>query len=184
MPKHNEADHEIDVWSVEGKFQHLIYSPKGAVEGFLIDTDGVPTQFVTDPQDPSTLSLFGKMKAGQQVTVEGTEPPPSPKGEPEHSIYRFERLAAVDGKGVKPPQPPAEVSGKVVRFNYAKHGAINGFVLDNGDFVHTKPDGFDGLDLKVGDKVTAEGAMHPLVTGEGRVVEAITVNGKPVGPAH
>ena len=181
MPK---PHHEIDVWSVEGQFQHLIYSPKGAVEGFLIDTDGVPTQFVTDPQDPATLTLFGKMKQGQAVTVEGTEPPPSPKGEAVHSIYKFERLATVDGKESKPPQPPAEVSGKIVRFNYAKHGAVNGVVLDSGDFVHTKPDGFNGLDLKVGDKISAEGAMRPLVTGEGRVVEAITVNGQPVGPAH
>lgn len=181
MPK---PHHEVDVWSVEGQFQHLIYSPKGAIEGFLIDTDGVPTQFVTDPQDPSTLSLFGEMKQGRSVTIEGTEPPPSPKGEAVHSIYRFERLAAVDGKASKPSQPPAEVSGKVARFNYAKHGAINGVVLDSGDFIHTRPDGFDGLGLKVGDKVTAEGAMHPLVTGEGRVVEATTVNGKPVGPAH
>ena len=181
MPK---PHHDIDVWSVEGQFQHLIYSPKGAIEGFLIDTDGVPTQFVTDPQDPATVDLFGTMKQGQSVTVEGTEPPPSPKGDAVHSIYKFERLAAVDGKEAKPPQPPAEVSGTVARFNYAKHGAVNGVVLDSGDFIHTKPDGFDGLGLKVGDKVTAEGAMRPLATGEGRVVEAITVNGQPVGPVH
>jgi hypothetical protein len=178
MPKPHQ---EVDVWSVEGQFQHLIYSPKGAVEGFLIDTDGVPTQFVTDPQDPAATAVVGKLKRGQPVTVEGTEAPPSPKGEAAHSVYRFEHLAAVDGKPTKPPHPPEAIAGKIARFNYAKHGAVNGVVLDNGDFIHTKPDGFEGLDLKIGDKITAEGATHPLSTGEGRVVEAITVNGKPVG---
>ena len=32
-----------------------------------------------------------------------------------------------------------------MRLNYAKHGAANGVVLDNGDFVHTRPDGFAAL---------------------------------------
>lgn len=183
MP-HPKPEKDIDVWSVEGRFQHLIYSPKGAVEGFLIDTDGVPTQFVTDPHDPSTLAQLGSLEAGQSLTVEGTEPPPSPKGDAAHSLYRFERLAAVDGKETKPAHPHGEVAGTVVRFNYAKHGAPNGVVLDTGDFIHTRPDGMEKLGLKVGDKVKAEGASQRLATGKGRVIEAVSVNGEPVGPAH
>ena len=49
-------------------------------------------------------------------------------------------------------------------------------MLDNGDFVHTRPQGFARLNLKVGDRVQAEGRVRPLATGEGRVVEAARVN--------
>jgi hypothetical protein len=70
------------------------------------------------------------------------------------------------------------VDGTVVRFNYARHGQANGVVLDTGDFVHTKPDGLARLALKVGDKVRAEGRSQPLATGQGRVVEAVRVNGQ------
>ncbi|MGI4778600.1 MAG: hypothetical protein ACRYGA_10870 [Janthinobacterium lividum] len=183
MP-HPKPEHEVDVWSVDGRFQHLIYSPKGAIEGFLIDTDGVTTQFVADLHDLSTLAQLGTLREGQSLTVEGTEAPPSPKGEAAHSLYRFERLAAVDGRKAQPAHPYAEVAGTVVRFNYAKHGAPNGVVLDTGDFVHTRPGGLEKLGLKVGDEVTAEGAAQPLATGSGRVIEAVSVNGRPVGPAH
>lgn len=181
MPHPHEM---IDVWSVEGQFQQLVFSPKGGIEGVLIDTDGVPTQFVTDPHDPAVADLFGKLRAGQSLVIEGSEAGPSPKGEPAHSVYDFERLVSVDGKAPKAPQPRGDVVGTVVRFNYAKHGAANGVVLDTGDFVHTRPDGFERLGLKVGDKVKAEGEARALVTGAGRVIEAHTVNGKPVGPAH
>jgi hypothetical protein len=174
----------LDVWSVEGTFQHLIYSPKGAIEGVLIDTDGVATQFVTEPNDPSIAAQFAGLRQGQVLVIEGTEAGPSPKGEAVHTVYQFERLASVDGKKPAAPHPHLEAAGTVVRFNYAKHGAPNGVVLDNGDFVHTKPDGMERLGLKVGDKVRAEGDARPLAVGKGRVIEARSVNGKPVGPAH
>lgn len=174
----------IDVWAVEGQFQHLVFSPEGGIEGVLIDTDGVPTQFVTDPHDLAVVELFRKLRAGQTLVIEGSEAGPSPKGEAAHSVYDFDRLVSVDGKTPKSPRPHGEVVGTVVRLNYAKHGAANGVVLDNGDFVHTKPDGFERLGLKIGDKVKAEGEACPLVTGTGRVIEAHTVNGKPVERAH
>ncbi|WP_076998195.1 hypothetical protein [Variovorax sp. KK3] len=181
MPHPHEA---IPVWSVEGRFQHLIYSPKGAVEGVLIDTDGISTQFVIDPHDPSVAEQFTGLRAGQTLVVEGIEAGPSPKGEPAHTVYAFERLASVDGKEPATVRPHEEAAGTVVRFNYAKHGAANGVVLDNGDFIHTRPEGLDRLGLKIGDKVKAEGAARPLVTSTGRVIEARSVNGKPVAPAH
>ena len=176
--------HEIDVWSVEGRFQHLIYSPKGTIEGVLIETDGVPTQFVTDPHDLGVAEQVTGLRAGQTLVMEGTEPGPSSKGEPAHSVYVFERLASVDGKAPKAALASEDAAGTVVRLNYARHGAPNGVVLDNGDFVHTRPDGFERLGLKVGDKVRAQGAARPLATGTGRVIEARSVNGRPVAPAH
>lgn len=174
------APAEIDVWSVEGTFQHLVYSPKGTVEGLVIETDGAPAQFVCDGHDPAASAGLDKLKAGQAVVIEGTVAEPSPKGKPAHEVYQLERLVSVDGKPVAPAHKPADVSGTVVRFNYAKHGAPNGVVLDSGDFVHTKPDGLERLGLKLGDTVKAEGDARPLAGGAGRVVEARTVNGKPV----
>ncbi|WP_428383504.1 hypothetical protein [Nevskia ramosa] len=176
--------HEADVWSVEGRFQHLIYSPKGGVEGVLIDTDGVSTQFVTDPHDPSVAEQFSALRVGQALVIEGSDHGPSPKGEPAHWVYAFKRLASIDGKPPKLSAAGEEASGKVIRYNYAKHGAANGVVLDNGDFIHTKPEGLARLGLKIGDQVKAEGMARPLVTGSGRVIEATRVNGKPVEPAH
>ncbi len=177
-------DDEVDVWSVEGRFQQLVFSPKGAVEGLMIDTDGVPTQFVCDPHDAGVSDSFMALRPGQALVIEGTEAEPSPKGEPEHTVYRLERLVSIDGKPVRARHDADTAVGTVVRFNYAKHGAANGVVLDTGDFVHTKPEGMARLQLKIGDKVEAEGDMRPLATGHGGVMEARRINGVPVGPAH
>ena len=49
-------------------------------------------------------------------------------------------------------------------------------MIDKRDIVHTRPPGFAQLNLKVGDRVQAEGRVRPLATGEGRVVEAARVN--------
>jgi len=168
--------HDIDIWSVEGRFRHLIYSPKGSIEGVLIDTDGVATQFVFDAHDAQAGQAFASLKTGQRLVIEGTETGPSPKGEAAHTVYGFERLASVDGR--EPAPASAGASGTVVRFNYARHGEANGVVLDSGDFVHTRPAGLAKLGLRVGDKVEAEGRAHPLTTGSGRVVEATRVNGQ------
>ena len=178
------AHDTIDIWSVEGQLQQLIYSPKGGIEGVLIDTDGVPTQFVFGPHDDAAGTAFAALRTGQTLVIEGSEQGPSPKGDAAHTVYQLERLVSVDGREPKGAPAEAAVSGTVVRFNYARHGEANGVVLDTGDFVHTKPDGLKRLGLKVGDKVKAEGASRPLVTGHGRVVEAHSVNGKQVAPAH
>lgn len=180
MPRpHHHPAPDDDIWSVEGRFQHLVYSPKGGVEGLLIDTDGIATQFVVDPHDATSVGQLLGLQAGQTLAVEGRKTPPSPKGEGEHVVYRFERLAAVEGKAPAAPKD-AEVRGKVVRFNFAKHGAPNGVVLDSGDFVHTRPDGLARLGLQIGDAVHAEGAAQPLATGGGRVIEVRRINGQPL----
>lgn len=184
MPANTNENHEIDVWSVEGQFLHLIYSPKGTIEGLMIDSDGAPAQFVCDAHDSGAWTGLAALKAGQAVVLEGTVAKPSPKGEPDHEVYQLERLVSVDGKPVAPQPGAVQLTGTVVHLNYARHGEANGVVLDSGDFIHTKPDGLKRLGLKVGDKVKAEGDIRPLATGGAHVMEAGKVNGKPVGPAH
>jgi len=170
----------IDIWSVEGRFQHLVYSPKGGIEGVLIDTDGIATQFVFDRHEQAAATAFAGLRPGQALVIEGAEQGPSPKGDAAHSVYQFERLVSVDGRTPQDAPPRKEIAGTVVRLNYARHGEANGVVLDTGDFIHTKPDGFARLGLKVGDTVRAEGRAQPLATGGGHVVEAVRVNGRRV----
>ncbi|QSI33735.1 hypothetical protein GNX71_30880 [Variovorax sp. RKNM96] len=174
----------IDIWSVEGRFQHLVYSPKGGIEGVLIDTDGVTTQFVFDRHDEAAAAAFAGLRPGQALVIEGAEQGPSPKGDAAHTVYRFERLDSVDGQAPEAASASQEIAGTVVRLNYARHGEANGVVLDTGDFVHTKPDGLARLGLKIGDKVRAEGRTQPLATGGGQVVEAVRVNGRRVAQAE
>lgn len=181
MPHPHEL---IDVWSIEGQFQHLVFSPKGGIEGLLIDTDGVPTQFVTDPHDRAMTDLLLTLRTGQTLVVEGTEVAPSPKGEPAHSVYAVERLVSVDGEAPEVPEPSGDIVGTVVRLNYARHGAANGVVLDTGDFVHTRPEGFKRWGLKIGDKIKVNGEARALVTGTGQVIEAHAINDKPMGPTR
>ena len=67
---------------------------------------------------------------------------PSSKGESDHTVYRFERLASVDGRATEPLSANDGTRGTVVRFNCAKRGEPN---------------------------------------GAGRVIEAMSANGQPIG---
>ena len=178
----DEAAGTVDVWSVEGVFQQLVYSPKGAIEGVLIDTDGIATQFVTDAHDDATAGLLATLRPGQALVLEGIDAGPSPRGEPPHTVYQFERLVSVDGQPPRVAPASATVSGRVVGFNHTRHGTPNGVLLDSGDFVHTRPEGFERLGLKGGDMLEAEGPSRPLATGGGRAIEAHRANGHVIAP--
>ena len=87
---------------------------------------------------------------------------------------RVELVAIAGATPAKTPQPRAH-RGRVVRFNYARHGEANGFILESGDFIHTAPKGFKKLKVKVGDVIEAEGEITALFDGRGVVVEAEVV---------
>ncbi len=162
-----------------GTYLHLVHDPKGGVEGFLVQADGETIQFVLDKHDDASGALVATLKSGQAVVVAGEALPPSPKGRGAHPVRAFRKLVSIDGQ--RPSKVDAAATGyagKIVRFNYARHGAPNGYVLDSGDFIHVKPDGFTKLGLKVGDAVRAQGDAHFLATGGGWAVEAERVNGK------
>ncbi len=176
---------DLQVWSVEGHVQHLIYSPKGTIEGLMIDSEGAPVQFVVDAHDVAALHSLSSVRPGQLVVIDGTLAPPSPKGDAEHEVYHWEQLVSVDGHDASPPPDRHTLSGTVARLNYARHGAPNGVVLDSGDFIHTKPEGFERLALQVGDAVRAEGPTRPLAGGPAQVMEAHIVNDIRLGdPGH
>jgi len=171
--------------SLVGKFQHVIYSPKGAIEGILIDVEKEPMQMVFKRDSHEESRAFEDLHQGQRVVIKAIPKGVSPKGDSDHPVFEFLRLVSVDGrKPSKHKKSSGSVfSGVVTRLNYARHGAANGVVLDTGDFLHTKPDGMLRLKLKVGDAVRADGESRPLSTGGGKAIEAIRVNGKLVNRA-
>ena len=167
---------------VTGKFQYLIFSPKGSVEGVLLRGARELSQIVFDRHDEATAEDFGQLRTDQKVSVRARLQGPSAKGASEHAVFSYVRLVSVDGRkpGKRSAAAAPSATGRVTRLNYARHGAPNGVVLNTGDFVHTRPEGFAGLKLKVGDKVRAEGESRPMKVGAGRVVEAVRVNGRRV----
>lgn len=149
-------------WQLEGTLAQLLYSPRGTVEGLLLDVDGTVAQFVVDKHE---AHLPHDIAAGQKLSLIGALRKPSPKGEAEHEVYDLIEIVGNKHEAEK------ELSGKVARLNYAKHGEPNGVVLESGDFIHTKPEGLRQLGWKVGDQVKAKGPVQRLATGDGHVLE-------------
>ncbi len=177
--------------TIDGEFRYPLYSPRGCVEGVMLHAGHAAVQLVFEPHGDTAASAFETLRAGTRVRVEAHAMAPSDQGEADHPLYRFEQLVSVEGRA--PDRSPraserAPYSGIVVRLNFARHGAPNGFVLDNGDFIHTRPEGMAELSLGVGDRVEADGDARPLMSGCGVVVEASVVNGRALGqprrPAH
>ena len=168
--------------SLKRQFLHVIFSPKGELEGAMLAFENGNGQIVFDRHDEAAGAAFAAMHQGQTVVVTATAMGPSPKGKNEHPVFELVNVESVDGEKLAkaPAEKRSDYEGTVVRLNYARHGAANGVVLDTGDFIHLKPEGMAKLALKVGDKVAADGDAHFMVTARGWAVEATRVNGKPV----
>jgi hypothetical protein len=117
------------------------------------------------------------LKKGQNLVVQAKRQGGSLKGESQHPVFGSVRLVSIDGR--KPLKHKAAkgaaFTGIATRFNYARHGEPNGVVLDNGDVIHTKPQGLAGLKLELGDKVSADGEVRPLKGGEWQAHQVVIV---------
>ncbi len=143
MPKESSAPSVV----LRGRVVSFNVSPKGDLEGVVLQLrDGTAqVNFAKGAHEAAE-----RWTVGSSVSLRGVL-------EEEgfaHPVYRLE---------------PEEgcVRGKVARLNFARHGEPNGFVLDDGTFVHQKPDGARKQRVRVGDRVRA--------TGEVRVGRAATV---------
>jgi hypothetical protein len=169
--------------TLSGVVQAYNYSPKGGVEGMLIQEGDRTLQVNLLPDLGLAIALTNAVGQSVEATV---EPEPEDKKHPkrEHSVYRLVSLTATDGRVFGPAGPGHEeavtVEGIVSRFNYAKHGEANGVVLESGEFLHLKPDGMKHTGLQVGQQVTAEGRARPTPLGQS-AIEAEVVNGIPIG---
>jgi hypothetical protein len=176
-PKPTLKNHQRSREKFHGVLQEFNFSPKGGIEGFLLDSDGQTVQVNVTP-DVGFAVVRG---IGQNVvaTVE-PEPAAAKHRKGEHSVYSLVTLTGADGKTLiysgAADGEVATVKGVVKRINYARHGEANGVVLASGDFVHLKPVGMKRVALKVGDQVTAEGTSALMPLGQ-QVIEAKTING-------
>ncbi|QJW99870.1 hypothetical protein [Frigoriglobus tundricola] len=163
--------HRHNTRTLSGVVLQHNFSPKGDIEGFVLDTDTGPVQ-VNFPHGPEAATHPAPAQ-GSRYRVEVTDDHHAAKHDPgDHPVYEFVANpdAGPDQSGV------TTVEGVVARLNYARHGEPNGVVLDSGDFVHMKPHGMHRVPLKIGSHVVAEGPVRATVTGH-RVVEARAVNG-------
>src|ERR1700761_7415008 len=165
---------------LEVGFVHVVFSPKGLVEGFMAHVDDANAQFVIDKHDESLAALIADLSSGQRLSVAAQLAGPSPKGPANHAVYELAKIARVDGAAPRKPAAKTGYAGKVVRLNFARHGAPHGYVLDTGHFIHVRPEGVKHLKLRIGDAVEADGDAHWLSTDGGWAVEAVRVNGKRV----
>jgi hypothetical protein len=152
MPKHAHSSPPLQL---RGEVSAFNISPKGHVEGVLLETSKGRAQvnFPKHDRDALSASLKVRAKVALQVKLENDDE--------EHPVYE---LCDADAK----------VTGTVVRLNYALHGEVNGCHLDDGTFVHLKPEGAKKYSLRVGDRVKAIGARRAgpsCVVLEAREVE-------------
>lgn len=123
-------------------------SPKGHVEGALVETSDGIAQLNFPKHGAEDLARTAAVGASIHLAVELED------DDGDHPVYRAS-------------DETTSVTGAVVRLNYALHGEVNGYHLDDGTFVHVKPDGARRYKLRVGDRITAEG---PRRTGPAATV--------------
>jgi hypothetical protein len=118
-------------------------SPKGHFEGIMIATIAGASQINFPKHEAEALAR--SLTVGSEIDVAVT----LESDGFDHPVYV---LAEQEGEG--------EARGTITRLNYALHGEVNGFHLDDGTFVHLNPEGAKKHDPRVGERV--------VVTGERR----------------
>ena len=134
MPKSPKSSSRV---KLQGKVVAFNISPKGQVEGALVGIAQV--NFPKNRPEPTPKSMRVGAKVDLHAEVESDEGA--------HPVYRV-----VD--------EDAEIRGSIVRLNYALHGEVNGYHLDDGTFLHVKPEGARKYKLHVGEKVRAIGSRR------------------------
>lgn len=128
---------------LRGKLESFNISPRGTVEGAIFR--GVEGAFqINLPKDAAAKPA--RWKVGSVVVAVGERKPDHDHGA--HPVYEL---------AVYQLPEEAQLEGRVVRLNYARHGEVNGAHLDNGTFLHLKPDGARKHELEPGDSVQARG---------------------------
>lgn len=174
----------VNLLSMSGPIRQLIYSPKGEIEGLLIEHEQRLVQLVVRKGDDDTASMLAHAAPGQTVAVKARPAAPDKAAKSEHPVFEDLALETIDGHvpSLAEGADDAAYAGRVVALNYARHGEANGVVLDTGDFIHLKPDGMRRFKLRVGDAVKANGDAQRMTNDQGWAVEATEINGKAVRP--
>jgi hypothetical protein len=174
MPQREPVD-------LSGTVSNYNLGPRGEVEALMIKSSDKTIQVNLPPP----LSPFAVQVAtvGAQVTIKAYPE----MGLPDHPIYELASVKNEQGRELKQPSPDdrkfVHEEGTIKSLNYARHGEINGAILDSGDFVHLGPPAVT-IKLTVGQKITIDGVGHPMMLSEHRAVEAVAIDGKMLQPAE
>ena len=151
------------VWlRLQGTVLGYNFSPKGHIEGLIVETK--------DGRQQVNFSKHGAQILARSMPV-GSQVDFNVDFETEEGVHPVYRLRDAEG----------EAHGKVVRLNYALHGDINGYQLDNDTFLHVKPEGAKKYQLDVGDIVKAVGERREgpdAIVLEVRAIEKIRPSGE------
>jgi hypothetical protein len=123
---------------VRGKVVAFNISPKGHIEGALVETTAGAIQLNFPKHD---AEMFARsMRVGSTIDLNAD----LEADEGDHVVYRAE-------------DSEAETDGTIIRLNYALHGEVNGYHLDDGTFVHVTPEGAREYELRVGERIKVSG---------------------------
>lgn len=161
---------------LSGRLLRLLFSPKGGIEGLLLEVDSKPLQISMDPGSADAHALNDAVGKPMEVKAAADRSPKTRHGE--HPVYRLDSITRLAGKVFKSNRPKP-ISGVVADIHYAKHGEPNGVILESGEFIHTRPHGMKQLKLHVGSKVVARGEVRATVLGT-VLIEAREVNRKTI----
>jgi predicted phosphodiesterase len=174
--------------TINGVVESFNFSPKGGYEGLLLKTGDKVVQLNLPP--PAETDIAKSVVLGDQINALAAPD----NGQPDLPVYEVLKLIdskgreiALDGGKAGPPPTVGKgdtvrIEGVVKRLNHARHGEINGAVLENGDFVHLGPKISKEIKLEIGQQLNAEGEAKKMLSG-GKVIEHPTnVNGKEIGP--
>jgi len=166
MPPHEKSE------SLSGHLRQLLFSPKGGIEGLLLQVDSKPLQVSMEPGSVDANVLNDAVGKPIEVKVSADHSPKTKDGA--RPVYQLDSITKVAGKAFKSngPQP---ISGVVANIHYARHGEPNGVILESGEFIHTRPPGMKKLKLQVGSTVVVQGEARTTVLGTA-LIEAREVN--------
>jgi len=166
MPHKNKSE------SLSGTLQQLLFSPKGGIEGLLLEVDSKPIQVCLEPGDADANALNEAVGKPIEVKASADHSPKTKDGA--HPVYQLDSITTLAERAHKSngTQP---IKGVVASIHYATHGEPNGVILASGEFIHTRPHGMKKLKLDVGAKVVAHGKVRTTVLGTA-LIEAHEVN--------
>ena len=158
--------------SLSGTLQQLLFSPKGGIEGLLLEIDSQPIQVSLKSGKPDANVLKDAIGKPIEVIASADHSPKTKDGA--HPVYQLDSITKLAGKAYESngTQP---IKGVVASIHYAKHGEPNGVILESGEFIHTRPHGMKKLKLHLGSKVVAHGEVRTTVLGTA-LIEAHEVN--------
>jgi len=161
MPRKPKSSSDHLPSRIQGKIIAFNVSPKGHIEGALVATE---------------KGTKGTMKSTVQLNFPGPDGEDRPRdlrvGAAIDVIADFDRDDG-DHPVYRAAPAQAETGGTITRLNYALHGEVNGWHLDDGTFVHVKPEGARKHRFRVGDRITVAGRRRHGV--DATVVEAHAV---------